>query len=154
MLQDSLLLEQKPTKLPSISIFCLVNPFDLTRNYTAVSLQNVQFSFYWRINILVTKQLFKIIMALMGLLNNGSMFDWTHDENMYSRFLQWKQRVKMVFESALRTVGEPAQCEYLKYWMGKEGCLSLNVGRKVGNLLLKVMIHQALNSTHIRICWK
>ena len=27
----------------------------------------------------------------------------------------------MVFKSALRTVNEPSRCEYLKYWLGKEG---------------------------------
>ena len=76
-------------------------------------------------------------MALMGLLDYGPMFDWTRDENMYSSFLQWKQHVKMVFKSALRTVGEPAQCEYLKYWMGKEGLPLLEHWEKSGKLTVE-----------------
>ena len=70
----------------------------------------------------------------MGLLENGPMFDWTRDENMYARFLLWKQRVSMVFKSALRTVGEAAQCECLKYWMGKEGLPLLDHWEKSGRI--------------------
>ena len=62
------------------------------------------------------------------------MFDWTRDESMYARFLQWKQRTKMVFKSALRTAGEAAQCEYLKYWLGKEGLPLLERWEKAGKL--------------------
>ena len=43
----------------------------------------------------------------------------------------------MVFKSALRTVGEPAQCEYLKYWMGKEGLPLLERWEKSGKLTVK-----------------
>ena len=73
-------------------------------------------------------------MASMGLLENGPMFNWTRDENMYARFLQWKQYASMVFTSALRTVGEAAQCEYLKYWMGKEGLPLLDHWEKSGRI--------------------
>ena len=62
------------------------------------------------------------------------MFDWTRDENMFRNFQQWKSRVKMVFASALRTVGEPAQCQYLKYWLGKEGLPLLEHWEKLGKI--------------------
>ena len=77
-------------------------------------------------------------MASMGLLENGPMFDWTRNENMYSRFLQWKQSVKMVFKSALRTVGELVQCKYLKYWLGKEGLPLLERWEKSGKITVEV----------------
>ena len=49
-------------------------------------------------------------MATIGLLENGPMFDWSRDGNMYKNFKSWKQReVEMVFKSALRTCDESAR---------------------------------------------
>ena len=44
---------------------------------------------------------------------------------------------QMVFKSALRTVGEPFQCKYLKYWMGKEGLPLLECWEKSGKLTVE-----------------
>ena len=60
-------------------------------------------------------------MATIGLLENGPMFDWSRDSNMYKNYISWKQRIDMVFNSALRTTDEAVKCQYLKYWLGKEG---------------------------------
>ena len=60
-------------------------------------------------------------MASIGLLENGPMFDWSRDNNMYKNYQAWKQRVDMVFKLALHTTDEAAKCQYLKYWLGKEG---------------------------------
>ena len=33
-------------------------------------------------------------MATIGLLENGPMFDWSRDSNMYKNYLAWKQWVE------------------------------------------------------------
>ena len=94
------------------------------------------------------------MMASMGLLENGPMFDWTCDENMYSRFLQWIQCAKTVFKSALRTVGEPAQCEYLKYWLGNEVLPLLERWEKSGKITVKGDSAPGNKLDNTMICWK
>ena len=56
-------------------------------------------------------------MVTIGLIESGPKFDWIRDEQMYSRFLNWEKRYKMIFASALSTTRESAKCEYLKYWL-------------------------------------
>ena len=73
-------------------------------------------------------------MASIELLENGPIFDWTHDENMYRNYKQWKARVKMVVKLALRTTGEPAKYESLKYWLGKEGLPLIDGWDKTGRI--------------------
>ena len=75
-----------------------------------------------------------LTMATIGLLENGPMFDWSRDANMYKNFQAWKQRVLMVFKSALRSADEPAKCEYLKYWLGKEGLPLIERWTKTGKI--------------------
>ena len=60
-------------------------------------------------------------MATLGLLENGPMTGWTSDDTQYKHYTQWKQWIDMVFKSALKTANELTKCEYLKYWLGKEG---------------------------------
>ena len=84
---------------------------------------------YWdRIKILA------LTMASIGLLESGPMFDWSRDSNMYKNFQAWKQRVDMVFKSALRTTDEAAKCQYLKYWLGKEGLPLIERWTKTGKI--------------------
>ena len=73
-------------------------------------------------------------MATIGLLENGPMFDWSRDSNMYKNYLAWKQQVDMVFNSALCTTDEAARCQYLKYWLGKEGLPLLERWTKTGKI--------------------
>ena len=73
-------------------------------------------------------------MAMIGLLENGPMFNWSRDSNMYKNYLAWKQRVEMVFNSALCTTDEAVKCQYLKYWLGKEGLPLLEQWTKTGKI--------------------
>ena len=60
-------------------------------------------------------------MSSAGLMINGPKMDWTRDNKMYERYLQWKKRCEMIFNSALKPQDESIKCEYLKYWLGTEG---------------------------------
>ena len=58
---------------------------------------------------------------MASLLENGPKLDWTRDHQLYERFLKWKDRCQLAFNSALKKNDEPEKCNYLKYWMGNEG---------------------------------
>ena len=57
----------------------------------------------------------------MGLLESGPKFDWTRDNKIFDRFQIWKEKVEMIFSSALLENTSEQKVAYLRYWMGDQG---------------------------------
>ena len=57
----------------------------------------------------------------MGLLESGPKFDWTRDNKIFDRFQMWKEKVEMIFSSALLENTPEQKVAYLRYWMGDQG---------------------------------
>ena len=95
-------------------------------------------------------------MASIGLLENGPMFDWSRDGNIYKNYKAWKQRaLEMVLKSALRTCDEAARCEYLKYWLGKEGLPLIEHWTKTGKVpTVECRLMLGINWKPIGISWR
>ena len=57
----------------------------------------------------------------MGLLDSGPKLDWTRDNKIFDRFQIWKEKVEMIFSSALLDSTPEQKVAYLRYWMGDQG---------------------------------
>ena len=57
----------------------------------------------------------------MGLLESGPKIDWTRDNKIFDRFQIWKEKVEMIFSSALLENTPEQKVAYLRYWMGDQG---------------------------------
>ena len=57
----------------------------------------------------------------MGLLESGPKFDWTRDNKIFDRFQIWKEKVEIIFSSALLENTPEQKVAYLRYWMGDQG---------------------------------
>ena len=57
----------------------------------------------------------------MGLLESGPKFNWTRDNKIFDRFQIWKEKVEMIFSSALLENKPEQKVAYLRYWMGDQG---------------------------------
>ena len=57
----------------------------------------------------------------MGLLESGPKFDWTRDNKIFDWFQIWKEKVEMIFSSALLENTPEQKVAYLRYWMGDQG---------------------------------
>ena len=57
----------------------------------------------------------------MGLLESGPKFDWTRDNKIFDRFQIWKEKVEMIFSSALLENTLEQKVAYIRYWMGDQG---------------------------------
>ena len=58
-------------------------------------------------------------MAL-ELVNSGPKMDWTMDNKIYDRYLQWKYSVELIFSSALSKATPAEKSSYIRLWMGPE----------------------------------
>ena len=56
-----------------------------------------------------------------GLLETGPKFDWTRDNKIFDRYQIWKEKVELIFSSALEESSAKQKVSYLRYWMGEEG---------------------------------
>ena len=57
----------------------------------------------------------------MGLLDSGPKLDWTRDNKIFDQFQIWKEKVEMIFSSALLDSTPEQKVAYLRYWMGDQG---------------------------------
>ena len=57
----------------------------------------------------------------IGLLDSGPKLDWTRDNKIFDRFQIWKEKVEMIFSSALLDSTPEQKVAYLRYWMGDQG---------------------------------
>ena len=51
----------------------------------------------------------------MGLLDSGLKLNWTRDNKIFDRFQIWKEKVEMIFSSALLESTPEQKVAYLRY---------------------------------------
>ena len=56
-----------------------------------------------------------------GLLETGPNLDWTRDYKIFDRYQIWKEKVQLIFSSALEESSAKQKVSYLRYWMGEQG---------------------------------
>ena len=56
-----------------------------------------------------------------GLLETGPKLDWTRDNKIFDRYQIWKEKVELIFSSALEENSAKQKVSYLRYWMGEQG---------------------------------
>ena len=56
-----------------------------------------------------------------GLLETGPKLDWTRDNKIFDRYQIWKEKVELIFSSALEESSAKQKLSYLRYWMGEQG---------------------------------
>ena len=54
-----------------------------------------------------------------GLLETGPKLDWTRDNKIFDRYQIWKEKVELIFSSALEESSAKQKVSYLRYWMGE-----------------------------------
>ena len=55
------------------------------------------------------------------MLETGSKLDWTRDNKIFDRYQFWKEKVELIFSSALAECTPEQKVSYLRYWMGDQG---------------------------------
>ena len=56
-----------------------------------------------------------------GLLETGPKLNWTRDNKIFDRYQIWKEKVELIFSSALEESSAKQKVSYLRYWIGKQG---------------------------------
>ena len=56
-----------------------------------------------------------------GLLETGPKLDWTRDNKIFDSYQMWKEKVELIFSSALEESSAKQKVSYLRYWMGEQG---------------------------------
>ena len=56
-----------------------------------------------------------------GLLETGPKLDWTRDNKIFDCYQIWKEKVELIFSSALEESSSKQKVSYLMYWMGEQG---------------------------------
>ena len=84
---------------------------------------------------------------------DGPKMDWTRDNKMYERYLQWKKRCDMIFKSALKPHDESIKCEYLKYWLGTEGLPLIEKWENTGKLVYEADTAELRTGHKIETYW-
>ena len=57
----------------------------------------------------------------MGVLETGPKLNWTRDNKIFDQYLVWKEKVELIFSSALLECTPEQKVSYLRYWMGDQG---------------------------------
>ena len=56
-----------------------------------------------------------------GLLETGPKLDWTRDNKIFDCYQIWKEKVELIFSSALEESSAKQKVSYLRYWVGEQG---------------------------------
>ena len=59
--------------------------------------------------------------SAIGLTETGPQMDWTRDAKIYNRYLNWKTKVELIFNSVLSKATAVQKSSYLRLWMGDPG---------------------------------
>ena len=59
--------------------------------------------------------------SAIGLTETGPQMDWTRDAKIYDRYLNWKTKVELIFNSVLSKATAVQKSSYLRLWMGDPG---------------------------------
>ena len=57
----------------------------------------------------------------MGMLEPGPKLDRTRDNKIFDCYQIWKEKVELIFSSALEECTPEQKVSYLRYWMGDQG---------------------------------
>ena len=84
-----------------------------------------------------------------GLLETGPKLDWTRDNKIFDRFQIWKEKVELIFSSALEESSSKQKVSYLRYWMGEQGIPLVKKWTALGKLDFSSAEEDALSSGYI-----
>ena len=84
-----------------------------------------------------------------GLLETGPKFDWTRDNKIFDRYQIWKEKVELIFSSALEESSSKQKVSYLRYWMGEQGIPLVKKWTALGKLDFSNSEEDALLSGYI-----
>ena len=69
-----------------------------------------------------------------SLLETGPKFDWIRDNKISDRYQIWKEKVELIFSSALEESSAKQKVSYLRYWMGEQGIPLIKKWTALGKL--------------------
>ena len=69
-----------------------------------------------------------------GLLETGPKLDWTRANKIFDRYQIWKEKVELIFSSALKESSAKQKVSYLRYWMGEQGIPLIKKWTALGKL--------------------
>ena len=69
-----------------------------------------------------------------GLLETGPKLDRTRDNKIFDRYQIWKEKVELIFSSALEESSAKQKVSYLRYWMGEQGIPLIKKWTALGKL--------------------
>ena len=81
-----------------------------------------------------------------GLLETGPKLDWTRDNKIFDRYQIWKEKVELIFSSALEESSSKQKVSYLRYWMGEQGIPLVKKWTALGKLDFSCSEEDALSS--------
>ena len=84
-----------------------------------------------------------------GLLETGPKLDWTRDNKIFDRYQIWKEKVELIFSSALEESSAKQKVSYLRYWMGEQGIPLVKKWTALGKLDFSSPEEDALSSGYI-----
>ena len=84
-----------------------------------------------------------------GLLETGPKLDWTRDNKIFDHFQIWKEKVELIFSSALEESSSKQKVSYLRYWMGEQGIPFFKIWTAIGKLDFSSAEEDALSSGYI-----
>ena len=84
-----------------------------------------------------------------GLLETGPKLDWTRDNKIFDRYQIWKEKVELIFSSALEESSSKQKVSYLRYWMGEQGIPLVKKWTALGKFDFSSSEEDALSSGYI-----
>ena len=84
-----------------------------------------------------------------GLLETGPKLDWTRDNKIFDCYQIWKEKVELIFSSALEESSSKQKVSYLRYWMGEQGISLVKKWTALGKLDFSSSEEDNLSSGYI-----
>ena len=84
-----------------------------------------------------------------GLLETGPKLDFTRDNKIFDRYQIWKEKVELIFSSALEESSAKQKVSYLRYWMGEQGIPLVKKWTALGKLDFSSSEEDDLSSGYI-----
>ena len=84
-----------------------------------------------------------------GLLETGPKLDWTRDNKIFDCYQIWKEKVELIFSSALEESSSKQKVSYLRYWVGEQGIPLVKKWTALGKLDFSSSEEDALSSGYI-----
>ena len=84
-----------------------------------------------------------------GLLETGPKLNWTRDNKIFDCYQIWKEKVELIFSSALEESSSKQKVSYLRYCMGEQGIPLVKKWTALGKLDFSSSEEDALSSGYI-----